>query len=151
MRTSAFPLHALRGERFELLPNRVKELPTFRNHSGCQHPAVFEDLFTIHSTISTGRPLARSFYRAGIGRDVDHLLIATGIKHLHLGPWELGVLLYVVELDASVLLLEINGHRHVRRGAVFSEASVGAALLAVHSTPLDRECRILPFPDSKAA
>jgi len=64
--------------------------------------------------LSVGKPVPEKYYRASIDRHSDELLDEMGVKHLHLGGKDSDILLYAVEFEDRVELLQINGHVHFR-------------------------------------
>lgn len=71
------------------------------------------DLFSIIHAIGAGDLVPNRCYRHGIERNFprDELLEDRGIKHLHLGGADSDIILYLVEYEEFVLLLEIGTHR----------------------------------------
>lgn len=72
-----------------------------------------EALLDIIEYIEQGKSLDR-FYRRGIGLTRDELLEKYGVMHLHLSSKSSKALLYLVQCDSFVVLLEVNDHKHVK-------------------------------------
>ena len=120
----------------------VRFADQFRDHSrSLVLGNVYDnDLRVLIDHINAGSLVPERFYRSGIDRDDDELLAATGIKHLHLGGRGSDVLIFLVEYDDVVTLLEINDHKHFRTDPPGSllRALYDAALTAEDAASLVR-------------
>ena len=58
-----------------------------------------------------GWPVPDEFYRIDIDENKDRLLVATGVKHLHLNGRGSEIVVYLVELDEKVVVLLIDDHK----------------------------------------
>jgi hypothetical protein len=125
----------LRCERFQERPKDVFRGSTYADHTKtvASDPRLLDDLEEITDCIERGRPLDRRFYRSGLEIDEDPLLEAEGIKHLHLGNMGSDVLLFAVEYQDRVVLLEVNTHKH------FRTEPKGSVLLSLHRQCLKNE------------
>jgi hypothetical protein len=125
---NATPNERLRDERVESRPKAVDFAPNFKDWTGLvfSMPELENDLNELIERIGDGRLLPARFYRRGIERDDDALLEEDGIKHLHLGGADSDVLLWLVEYDDRVVLLEINSHKH------FETEPPGSLLRSLH-------------------
>jgi hypothetical protein len=114
-------------------PKRVVTLdPQLKDYTGLGgREPYLSDLLEIIRRIDQGLEIPLKFYRTGLDTTPDELLEATGVKHLHLGGRGSNVLLYLVEYDSFVVLLEINDHKH------FGQLPVGKLLNAALGTPLE--------------
>lgn len=95
-----------------------------------------KDLLEVIRLLGRGSILPERFYRNGIERDSDELLIQHGIKHLHLGGATSDTILFLVEYEDKILLLEVNDHSH------FKTKPIGSILGALHhsaTTKADKE------------
>jgi hypothetical protein len=77
-------------------------------------PGLQDELLAIIDSIERGHGVPDRHYRAGIDRDRDGLLEETGIMHLHLGGKDSDVLLFLIQYEDRVVLLETNTHMHFR-------------------------------------
>lgn len=93
-----------------------------------------KDLISIIRAIGNGNLVPNRCYRTGIDRDdpPDRLLIEQGIKHLHLGGPKSDTLLFLVEYETFVLLLDIQSHK------VFEQEPPGSLLASLHHNALRR-------------
>jgi len=125
---TAAPDERLRCERIETKPKAVDFAPNFKDWTGLvfSTPELEDDLNDLIERIGDGRLLPLGSYRRGIDRDDDALLEAHGIKHLHLGGADSDVLLWLVEYDSRVVILEINSHKH------FETEPPGSLLRSLH-------------------
>jgi hypothetical protein len=73
--------------------------------------ALRDDLHRIIYAIGKGNRLPERCYRRAIDRNDDEMLQTYGINHVHLGKAGSDVLLFYVEYNDFVLLLEIDRHR----------------------------------------
>lgn len=111
---------------------RVDHAPNFADRTGqvIAGSKAEQDLIALIKLLGDGSILPERFYRNGIDRDADQLLDDHGIKHLHLDHATSDIVLFLVEYDDSVLLLEINDH------SAFAEKPVGSILRALHQSAL---------------
>lgn len=93
-----------------------------------------KDLLAIIRAIRNGYLVPNHCYRPGVddNEPPDRLLAEKGIKHLHLGGRKSDVLLFLVEYETFVLLLDIKGH------GVFQEEPPGSLLASLHHNALRR-------------
>jgi hypothetical protein len=123
----------LRGGRFEMKPKKVVLLSQpLPDHTAGKVAALSpykEDLVAFIRRIESGLQLPDSFYRTGVDDTPDELLAITGVKHVHLGLRGSNVLLYCIEYDTFVMLLEVNDHKH------FGRVPVGALLRSTLDAP----------------
>lgn len=119
-------------------PRTVDHSPNFRDLSGLvvKDSQEERDVLEVIRLLGCGGILPERFYRNGIDRDVDDLLQDNGIKHLHLGCATSDVLLFLVEYEETVLLLEIADHAH------FATRPVGATLRKVHDNAMLRHDKL---------
>jgi hypothetical protein len=103
----------LRLSRIERKKKRVRRHEHFdvRCDLDDDHEAAFIELVRC---ITNGERVPERFYRAGINSDTDELLERTGIMHLHLGHPGTEQLIFLVQYEDDVVLLEINDHKHFR-------------------------------------
>ncbi|MDH7974267.1 hypothetical protein QH494_18930 [Sphingomonas sp. AR_OL41] len=123
----------LRSERFSQCAKRsIDYSPGFIDRGQRIAPGsqAESDLKEVIRLLGGGSLLPEKFYRNGVGRDYDQLLGDYGIKHLHLGGSTEDIILFLVEYEDSVLLLEVNGHE------AFATKPVGSALRALHRSAL---------------
>ena len=128
---SQLPIPAPRlDDKLELKPKQVFKAPTWVDHTGQGASDPFaKNLLDIRRRIEQGLELPPKYFRNGIGKTTDDLLQHTGVKHLHLGTIKSDVLLFLVEFDDFVVLLEIADH-----GTNFYNVPVGDTIhLAKHS------------------
>jgi hypothetical protein len=123
----------LRNERFEQGPGKpVYEAVGYGDRTGkvAKEYRLGNDLKAIIRAIRRGDLLPARAYRRGIERDYDELLDLYGIKHLHLGDIDDDVLLFLVEYEDFVVLLQSDGHlKHF-------DKPVGATLRKMHDSIL---------------
>lgn len=123
----------LRNRRFEEgKPKEVDHAPGFTDRTGLMKgdAKLRQNLHNIIYAIGKGNRLPEKCYRRGIDRDYDEMLDLYGINHLHLDEGGGDVLLFYVEYDDFVLLLEIDRHRdHFR-------SPIASVLRALHRTGL---------------
>jgi hypothetical protein len=130
--TSPLPLL---GDTFQRKRKQVYRAPTFADHTGMAGASPYSDnLLEFRRRIEQGLELPPRFYRNGIGKTPDDLLQHTGVKHIHLGAIKGDVLLFVMEFDDFVVLLEIADHR-----ANFHQVPVGDTLKKNHIAPLQSQ------------
>lgn len=82
--------------------------------------------------IADGSPIPPRYYRRNLDKTPDTLLQRTGIMHLHLAGQGSDELVYVVQFEDFVLILETNTHAH------FQGEPPGRALSSLHYTPISR-------------
>ena len=108
-------------------PKRVHVVESWRDPLGIkQDSREFQALRLIRSTISTGTPLPRGYYRSDRDSSPDELLATKGIMHLHLGNPSTNELLFLIQYPTYVAFLEINNHQH------FKTDPVGTLLTSLH-------------------
>lgn len=73
-----------------------------------------------------GKLVPEKYYRHRVEHSPDALLASDGIKHLHLGGRDSEIILFLVEYEDRVVLLEANDHRH------FASKPKGSLLLSLH-------------------
>lgn len=135
--SSSFP-ERLRNPRFSQgRPKRVDYSAAWQPRSrriarGSQEEA---DLVAIIRSIGDGNLIPERCYRHGVDRTQDRLLDEQGIKHFHLGGADSDVILFLVEYDESVLLLEIGTH------ADLETEPPGSVLASLHQSCLRRADR----------
>lgn len=113
MAERAYP-ERLRDEQFRQdKPKRVDYSALWKPkpHLVPKGSAEEKDLLDIISAISRGNRVPAHCYRNRIGLTDDRLLDEQGIKHLHLGGASGDVILYLVEYEHFVLLLDIGSHK----------------------------------------
>jgi hypothetical protein len=96
-----------------------KPKPVFQERWGdfagaLKSPTLAREFFTLVRGIENGRGVLEHNYRAGIDRVRDALLENQGIMHLHLGGRNSELLIFLIEYNHQVLLLESNTHTHFR-------------------------------------
>lgn len=126
----------LRNERLRVgTPRAVDYSPGFCDRSGLVGVGskAADDLATLIYLLGQGSPIPDRFYRNFVGDGNDRLLDEQGIKHLHLEGATSDILLFLVEYDEKVLLLEINDHN------AFAEQPVGSTLHRLHCNALIKE------------
>jgi len=125
----------LREARIRQTPLEVYRYPGFKNFvRPRQFQAVEQDLLALIRAIENGIPLSEDFYRQGVDSNdpPDILLADHGIMHLHLGGSHSDVLVFLVQYDDGVPILEINDHKH------FKTDPPGTYLRQLHETMLKR-------------
>ena len=121
---------ALRSPRLALRSKRVKLVETYSDHTGKVVESPYrEDLIDLRRRIIGGLGIDPKFYRQNMEDSRDQLLTLFGVKHLHLGGQKSDVLIYLVEYEDYVAILEINDHKHFRSDPV-------GKLLAAHKDAL---------------
>ena len=122
----------LRAPKIAAVRKTIRYADAFRDYTGKadqeRYASDFEELLR---RIGEGLALPDRFYRTGFGKGGDELLEIEGVKHLHLGGRNSDVLIYLVEYEHVVQLLEINDHK------AFSSKPIGHLLRANHSTHND--------------
>ena len=123
----------MRNERFvQGRGKRVYNAVGYGDRTGlvARDQRLTDDLKAIIRAIKQGDLLPAKAYRRGIGRDYDELLDLYGIKHLHLGEVGDDVLLFLVEYEEFVVLLQTDNHRkHFNK-------PVGSTLRKMHDSIL---------------
>lgn len=108
------PALRLRLPRIEKKPKPVY-IQQFQDFAKVgQSPDLQDELDDIIESIERGDGVPEAYYRAGIDRDKDGLLDDKGIMHLHLGGKNSPTLVFLVQYDDQVVLLETNSHIHFR-------------------------------------
>ena len=131
---------ALRSARIERRPKCFVLLDTYKDHSRQVGTAPFkDDLTTLRSRITMGLELEPRFYRQDVDSTPDQLLDLLGVKHLHLGGQKSDVLVYLIEYESYVAVLEINDHKHFRTDPIGDLLrSHGSALAVLHRAEQER-------------
>lgn len=130
--TVVLPPVPRRDDYFQSKPKRIHLSPNWIDRTGKGNTEPYRsNLLEFRRRIEQGHELPPRFYRNHIGKDVDDLLDATGVKHIHLGTTKDDVLLFVQEFDDFIVLLEIADHK-----ANFNQIPIGKLLLANQITPL---------------
>lgn len=138
----------LRNERLRVgTPRAVDYSPGFCDRSGLVGVGskAAGDLATLIYLLGQGSPIPDRFYRNFVGDGNDRLLEDQGIKHLHLGGATSNILLFLVEYEEKVLLLEINNHN------AFAEQPVGSTLHRLHCSALASEDKVARMAAAFAA
>lgn len=116
-----------KAPRLEAKPKTVHKSGSWADHTRiARQPPYCDDLLHIIDCIEHGRTLPPRYYRKNVDTTTDQLLDVVGIKHLHLGGQNSNVLLFLIELDTHVVLLEINDHKN------FYKKPIGGTLLSTH-------------------
>ena len=103
-----------RSRRLEAKPKPVYVVQ-FQDFAGVsKRPDLRAELDDIIDCVERGKGVAEAYYRAGIDRDDDQLLVDQGIMHLHLGGKDSDVLVFLIQYADRVVLLETNTHIHFR-------------------------------------
>lgn len=99
----------------EAKPKRVYKADTFRDSVGLKSklPDLAANLVLIVRCIESGHPIPERFYRSRREETDDELLELLGVMHLHLDNPGSRELLYLVQFDDHVVLLEVSDHIHV--------------------------------------
>lgn len=119
----------IRDERFlEGSERDVLRAPSFVDWTNSIFSdSELEDQFNeIVDCLLEGKLIPEKYYRNRIGHSPDPLLTDSGIKHLHLGGRDSNIILFLVEYEDRVVILEANDHRH------FAKKPEGALLLSLH-------------------
>lgn len=117
----------LRLAYIEVKPKKIHVVDSWRDPLGIKNDSrEFQALNLIRSTISTGTPLPRGYYRSDRDSTPDELLAMKGIMHLHLGNPSTNELLFLIQYPTYVALLEVNNHQH------FKTDPVGTLLTSIH-------------------
>lgn len=116
----------------EPTPKQVHFLAGFRDTIGLKtkRPELQDALFELIEHIREGRSVPERFYRKNRSRTPDALLESEGIMHLHLGAPSTPELVYLVQYDTHVVILEVTGHSH------FRTAPPGKLLKTLHGSEL---------------
>ena len=104
------------------------------------------DLIAVIRAIGAGNLVPRHCYRSGIetNEPPDRLLTEQGVKHLHLGR-KSDALLFLVEYETFVLLLDIKSHK------VFEQEPPGSLLVSLHHNSLRRADTLAAIEKVKVA
>lgn len=130
--TIVLPPAPRRDDYFQAKPKRIHLSPNWFDRTGKGNTEPYRsNLLEFRCRIEQGHELPPRFYRNHIGKNVDELLDATGVKHIHLGTTKDDVLLFVQEFDDFIVLLEIADHK-----ANFNQIPIGKVLLANQIRPL---------------
>lgn len=99
----------------EAKPKKVHKAETFRDSVGLKskRPELAENLVHIVRCIENGHAIPEQFYRSRREETDDELLEMLGVMHLHLDHPGCRELLYLVQFDDHVVLLEVSDHIHV--------------------------------------
>ena len=101
--------------------------PHFKQDNYFRGKPHLEDPFLdILMAIQDGTPLPSWAYRRDIDTTPDQLLEMHGIMHLHLGSQSSNELLFLLQFDDHVTLLEISTHKH------FETDPPGILLIKLH-------------------
>jgi hypothetical protein len=126
----------IRDERFrEGVGRDVIRAPTFVDWTNTifsvdELEAEFNEIV---DCLLEGKLIPEKYYRHRIEHSPDALLASEGIKHLHLGGRDSEIILFLVEYEDRVVLLEANDHRH------FASKPEGSLLLSLHHACLRAE------------
>lgn len=71
------------------------------------------DLFDLQTAIEAGQELPDRFYRKGLGQRGDELLVKHGVMHLHLGGQDSDTIVYLMQFESHVLILDVSDHRYL--------------------------------------
>jgi hypothetical protein len=126
----------LREPRLQPKPKRVhlKELHVAVRLTDEQK----QDFADLVEHIPNGTRVPERFYRNDIDTSPDELLERDGIMHLHLGGPYSRELVFLVQYDEDVMILEINDHYH------FKTDPIGTVLRTWH------ERKIRAFEEARA-
>jgi hypothetical protein len=121
----------LRSPTLEAKPKQIVFLSSWRTTVNLaklpnQQAALTEFL----TCVKSGRTVPAKFYRASTGDDT--LLAQQGIMHIHLGHAGTRELLYIMQFDTHLLLLEISDHAH------FDTKPPGEILQRLHTPAISR-------------
>ena len=119
----------LRAPKIAAVRKAIRYADAFQDYTGkADQDRYASDLEELLHRIGEGFALPDRFYRAGFDKGGDELLEIEGVKHLHLGGRNSDVLVYLVEYEHVVQLLEINDHK------AFSSKPIGHLLRANHGS-----------------
>jgi hypothetical protein len=94
-------------------PKEIVQAPSWRDIVGLtKRPELKQAFDTILRCIRTGRSIPQEFYRANRDSTPDELLDREDVMHLHLGNPGTRELLYLIQYDDYVILLEVSDHYH---------------------------------------
>ncbi|NHT78631.1 hypothetical protein G8E10_23305 [Rhizobiaceae bacterium CRRU44] len=120
-------LKAKTDPRIAAKPLKIVLSPHFRRDLYFKgKPHLEEPFLDIFLAIQNGTPLPKWAYRRDIDTTDDALLRREGIMHLHLGSQGSNELLFLLQFEAHVTLLEISDHRH------FQTDPPGTLLVRLH-------------------
>lgn len=96
-------------------PKKVLKAETYKDSIGLssRRPDLATNLVTIVRCIENGYAIPEEYYRANRHDTPDELLEKLGVMHLHLDHPGCRELLYLVQFDEAVVLLEASDHIHV--------------------------------------
>lgn len=123
---------------------KLRRLPDFDKAFTSLTETQQRDLGTILSAIRNGQVIEDRFYRRGIGTTSDELLRKEGIKHLHLGGQGSNCILYLIEYEEEVVLVEISDHRYLDSkpvGKGLPHAGIQAEEKAIRSAAEQEEAK----------
>lgn len=136
----------LRLPKLEQKPKAVHVVDTWRDTQNILNdPELADRVKHIRRCILNGTPLPSSYYRKGVDLDTDALLEAEGFMHLHLGRTNTSELLWLVQYDDHVVLLELSDHKH------FTTRPVGTLLKSIHDAAIGRKERELASTSAPVA
>lgn len=126
----------IRDERFRSGVERdVQKSGGFMDHTKLVFatPELEDDYNDLIDCLLAGALVPERFYRNRIDQKPDPLLAAEGIKHLHLGGSDSDIIVFLVEYEDRVVILEISDHTR------FASKPPGSLLLQVHKATLAKE------------
>ncbi len=126
----------VRDERFrEGVQRDVIRAPSFVDWTNTvfSDREIEDDFNEIVDCLLDGRLIPEKFYRNRIDHTPDALLAGDGIKHLHLGGRNSDIILFLVEYEDRVVLLEVSNHQH------FATKPAGSLLRSLHHSCLATE------------
>lgn len=96
----------------EIEPKKKKFVLSKSYRDTFKQAAALQALAEIKEYVENGRPLPARYYRRDSQTTVDQMLQSEGFLHLHAGDPSTRVLIYAIQYDDAVLILEITGHEH---------------------------------------
>src|SRR5579885_3154179 len=124
-------LTPLRLPFIERRPKRLFQSLSWRDAIGlAKRPDLATELLAIRRYIVSDLELPERYYRHGRFSTPDRLLDEDGIMHLHLGSPDTPELLFLVQFERDVVLLEISSHYH------FEYDPPGTVLRQLHESKL---------------
>jgi hypothetical protein len=97
------------------VPKRFSLHVSFEDQIGVLRHARFRRQFDdLADHIVNGWDVPDDFYRVDVDQNIDRLLQATGVKHLHLDGRTSDILVYLVELADQVIVLLIANHAYLQ-------------------------------------
>ncbi|WP_424138838.1 hypothetical protein [Roseomonas chloroacetimidivorans] len=94
-------------------PRDVILVPTYVDRIGLLKPgleAYQADLLFLIQLLKNGTPIPRRFYRSVQGPSTDQALEEYGVMHLHLLNPSTDVLVFLMQFEDWVAILEVNNH-----------------------------------------